>query len=114
MSSPLPVPAGTPVVRLSALTGAGLEHLEAAISTLFPADQTAIPGTLLTNARQADAVERALRCIEAAEESLLAEMTPDVVLTETEQALESLNELTGTHVRDDLVETIFSRFCVGK
>jgi len=52
--------------------------------------------------------------VEAAEESLLNDMTPDVVLTETEQAMEALNELTGKHVRDDLVEAIFSRFCVGK
>ena len=69
---------------------------------------------MLTNARQADAVARALQAVEAAEESLLTDMTPDVVLTECEQALEALNELTGKHVRDDLVETIFSRFCVGK
>ncbi|MBQ9837803.1 MAG: tRNA uridine-5-carboxymethylaminomethyl(34) synthesis GTPase MnmE, partial [Oscillospiraceae bacterium] len=77
-------------------------------------DAPAAAGEMLTNARQAAAVERALRAVEAAEESLLQDMTPDVVLTETEQAMEALNELTGKHVRDDLVEAIFSRFCVGK
>ena len=101
------------VLSLSAKEGSGIKTLCEVLENLY-GDEHIATGEMLTNARQADAVERALRCIEAAEESLLAEMTPDVVLTETEQALESLNELTGTHVRDDLVETIFSRFCVGK
>ena len=41
-------------------------------------------------------------------------MTANVVLTDCEAALEALGELNGKRVRDDLVETIFSRFCVGK
>ena len=41
-------------------------------------------------------------------------MTPDVVLTDAETALEALGELNGKHIRDDLIQTIFSRFCVGK
>lgn len=41
-------------------------------------------------------------------------MTPDVVLTDAEAALEALGELNGKHIRDDLIQTIFSRFCVGK
>jgi len=41
-------------------------------------------------------------------------MTPDVVLTDCEAALAALGELNGKQVRDDLVDTIFSRFCVGK
>mgnify|MGYP000543317451 CR=1 FL=1 len=41
-------------------------------------------------------------------------MTPDVVLTDCEAALEALGELNGKRIREDLVDTIFSRFCVGK
>ena len=41
-------------------------------------------------------------------------MTADVVLTDCEAALAALGELNGKQVRDDLVDTIFSRFCVGK
>ena len=41
-------------------------------------------------------------------------MPPDVVLTDAEAALEALGELNGKHIRDDLIQTIFSRFCVGK
>ena len=41
-------------------------------------------------------------------------VTPDAVLTDTEEALNALGELTGKTVREDLVATIFARFCVGK
>ena len=39
---------------------------------------------------------------------------PDAVLTDAEAALEALGELNGKRIREDLVQTIFSRFCVGK
>ena len=71
-------------------------------------------GELLTNARQADAVSRALSAVTEARSALRIGMTADVVLTDCEAALEALGELNGKRVRDDLVETIFSRFCVGK
>lgn len=71
-------------------------------------------GELLTNARQADAVERALSAVAEARGALDMGMTPDVVLTDCEAALEALGELNGKRIREDLVDTIFSRFCVGK
>ena len=40
--------------------------------------------------------------------------SPQNVLTDAEAALEALGELNGKHIRDDLIQTIFSRFCVGK
>ena len=57
---------------------------------------------------------RALDAVTAARQALESGMTPDVVLTDAEEAMEALGELTGRTVREDLVETIFSRFCVGK
>ena len=51
---------------------------------------------------------------DAATKALQNGMTPDAVLTDCEAALEALGELNGKHIRDDLVDTIFSRFCVGK
>lgn len=101
------------VLSVSARTGAGLEALCRAIEALFPAGEEAA-GELLTNQRQADAVERALASVLSARTALEAGMTPDVVLTDAEAALEALGELNGKHIREDLVDTIFSRFCVGK
>ena len=103
----------THVVRVCAKTGEGVTELTEAIEALYPLGD--MPrGELLTNARQADAVSRALSAVSAAREALALGMTPDVVLTDAEAALEALGELNGKSIREDLVATIFSRFCVGK
>ena len=52
--------------------------------------------------------------IAAAREAAEAGVTPDAVLTEIEGAMAALGELTGKTVRDDVVQRIFERFCVGK
>ena len=101
------------VVSLSARTGEGLDALAAAVAELFPAP-AAPAGEILTNARQAEAVGRALSALDAARDALAAGLTPDAVLTEVEDALAALAELTGRSVRDDVTDRIFSRFCVGK
>ena len=101
------------MLAVSAKTGAGMAALCEAIGALYPTGAEP-QGELLTNARQADAVRRALSCVKNAHASLQFGMTPDVVLTDAEGALEALGELNGKHIREDLVDTIFSRFCVGK
>lgn len=100
-------------VAVSSITGEGFADLETAVAALFPS----LPpqsGTLLTNARQADAVTRALASVRAALDALRGGMTPDVVLTEVEAASNALGELSGRTAREDMVSRIFERFCVGK
>ena len=101
------------VASVSAATGEGLDVLTDAIAAQFPAGSTA-GGALLTNARQADAANRALSAVAEARSALRIGMTADVVLTDCESALAALGELNGKQVRDDLIDTIFFRFCVGK
>ncbi len=102
-----------PTVGLSAVTGEGLDKLEAAVKRLFPMPD-APAGEILTNARQAEAVSRALDALYAAQDAMAAGCTPDIVLTETETAMAALGELTGRTVREDVTDRIFERFCVGK
>ena len=101
------------VYPLSAATGEGVDALCRAVEALYPAGKQA-QGELLTNARQADAVARSLEAVRSARRALEDGMTPDAVLTDAEAALEALGELNGKRIREDLVQTIFSRFCVGK
>ena len=101
-------------VALSSVTGEGLDELENAISALFPAGDPEAPGSLLTDARQEDAASRARDAIRRAAEALTAGLTPDAVLTDVEEALDALGELTGRTAREEIVSRIFSRFCVGK
>lgn len=105
---------GTPEVWLSARTGAGLEALGEVVARLFPQGDGGEAGSMLTNARQAQAAQAALAALQEAGVGLRAGVTPDAVLTDVESALESLGELTGRTVREDVVSRIFSRFCVGK
>ncbi|MFR2560611.1 MAG: tRNA uridine-5-carboxymethylaminomethyl(34) synthesis GTPase MnmE [Oscillospiraceae bacterium] len=111
------LPDGAPVpehlVSFNSVMPGGLDALIDTIRDCFPAGVPA-GGTLLTNARQAEAVDRALNAVRAAHEALTAGLTPDVVLTEAEGALDALGELTGRTAREDMVTRIFERFCVGK
>ena len=102
-----------PVIRFSSVTGEGLDDLSAAVEQLFPFP-AAPAGEILTNARHADAIGRALASLEAALEAMKLGSTPDIVLTETEEAMEAIGELTGRTVREDITSRIFARFCVGK
>ena len=102
-----------PTVSLSARTGDGLDRLGRLIKELFPLPQVPA-GEILTNARQAEAIGRALEYMDAAFEAMGAGMTPDIVLTESEGAMNALGELSGRTVREDVTNRIFQRFCVGK
>lgn len=102
-------------VCLSARTGEGLGQLEAAIAALVgEAGSAPWDGAVLTNARQAEAVGRAIGALDRAEQAMQSGMTPDAVLTDVEDAIEALGQLTGRSLREDVVSRIFSRFCVGK
>lgn len=109
-----PRPEGVPLVCLSATTGQGLDELEQAVAGFFPEDPGLRPGTLLTNARQADAAGRARQAVRRAAEALELGVSPDAVLTDVEEAMSALGELTGRTLREDITVRIFERFCVGK
>ena len=102
-----------PCVTVSSVTGQGLDELEAAIKALFPLPQVPA-GEILTNARQAEAISRALESMDAAFAAMRDGCTPDIVLTEMEEAMSAIGELTGRSVREDVTNRIFERFCVGK
>ena len=102
-----------PAVEVSAKTGQGLDRLAAAVGALFPRGREEY-GQLLTNARQAEAAGRALAAVIRAQEALESGVTPDAMLTDVEDALSALGELTGQSVREDITDRIFERFCVGK
>lgn len=102
-----------PIFAVSATRGDGLDQLCGWIEKRFGADLPC-DGTILTNTRQGEAVNRAAEAIGRALSAMQAGITPDAVLTELEAALEALGELTGRTVREDITNRIFERFCVGK
>ena len=101
------------VVPISAKNGMGMELLEQAMDMLF-ADDAPCDGSLLTNARQAEAIVRARDSLRLAQRSMQAGLTPDAVLVDVEAAILALGEVTGRTMREDITNRIFERFCVGK
>ena len=101
------------VIPVSCAKQDGLDLLEQALDMVFD-DEAPCDGSILTNARQADAIAKSHASIEAALSSLRLGMTPDAVLVDVEAAMEALGEATGRVVREDITNRIFERFCVGK
>ena len=101
------------VIPICAKTGEGLDQLADAVDTMF---EGSVPcdGSILTNARQYDAVRRAYDAMLRALQGLKLGLTPDMVLIDVEEAMESMGEVTGATVREDITARIFERFCVGK
>nr|WP_325181844.1 tRNA uridine-5-carboxymethylaminomethyl(34) synthesis GTPase MnmE [uncultured Oscillibacter sp.] len=99
---------------VSSVTGQGLDRLEEAVAALFPPGSSEEAGSLLTDQRQEEAASRALAAVRRAREALEGGLTPDAVLTDAEEALDAVGELTGRTAREEIVQRIFSRFCVGK
>ena len=98
---------------ISAKEGSGLDALETEIAQRFPSG-TEQQGELLTNARQAEAAQRAEQALEAVRDGLKSGMSPDAVLSDVEFAMTALAEVTGRRITEDVTARIFSRFCVGK
>lgn len=103
------------VLELSAKNGSGFEQLYRAVKAVLTAGmpvERAHAG--LGSARQKSAVEEALSSVRHAIDAANERYTLDAVVEDLESALETLGEITGDVSADDVLESIFSRFCVGK
>jgi len=101
------------VISLSAKEGRGLDALAEIVDTMF-AGEAPCDGSILTNTRQTDACRRAFDAMNRSMDGLNLGLTPDAVLTDVEEAMEAMGEVTGATVREDITARIFERFCVGK
>ncbi len=101
------------VIEICAATGEGLDQFADVVQTMFEGS-TPCDGSILTNARQYDAIRRAYEAMLSALQGLKLGLTPDAVLTDVEEAMEAMGEVTGAIVREDITARIFERFCVGK
>ena len=101
------------VIPICAKSGEGLEQLKDVVQEMF-AGSAPCDGAILTNPRQFDAIRRSYEAMLRSMQGLMLGLTPDAVLTDVEQAMEAMGEVTGATVREDITARIFERFCVGK
>lgn len=101
------------IICISAKEKNGLEMLEEQVGKLYPDASEAESGLVLTNARQYAALTGAVSDIDRALEALEM-LTPDTACLDMESALGYLLEADGRGVSEEIVNNIFSHFCVGK
>lgn len=102
-------------VHISALANEGIEALEEAIVELVAGGSIVLADTpLVSNPRHKALLQRALNHTQAAIAAQQAELSPDLVSIDVRAAVDALGEITGETVTEDLLDTIFSKFCIGK
>jgi tRNA modification GTPase len=104
-----------PHLRLSALTGTGVPELEQAIVDLLLGGRvTASDVPLVSNPRHTAALRRALDHVHTALAGEQQGLSADLVAIDVRAAVDELGEITGETASEDLLEAIFSQFCLGK
>jgi len=103
-----------PVVELSALTHSGLPELRQAMSHLLFGATVVSESAQLANLRQRQAAERAAQALVDAQATLRAGGTEELLAVDLMAAASALGEITGDNVREEMIQDLFARFCVGK
>jgi len=101
-------------IRVSALTGEGLDDLRAAILRSLTRDDGHYEGLLITNARHHDLLKAASKELDEAMDSLTAHASEELILAPLHNTLRLLGEITGETTTEDILTQIFSTFCIGK
>ncbi len=108
------MPPDLAVVRTSALRGEGIQDLKARILTLVRGSHGETESGMLTNLRQSQAVTAALASLETGEGAVEQNIPHEMVLLDLYGALRHLDSLTGETTADEILNQIFSTFCIGK
>lgn len=107
---------GARVVAVSARTGQGLEELQDAVAELAMGDGTELGETLACapNVRHRGILDGALAAGRRCEEALRTGVSVDLLAVDVQSALDHLGDIIGLTTPDDVLDEIFSRFCIGK
>jgi len=106
---------GREVIYTSALSGEGLGLLEENMVELALGGKAVVSDApMVNNPRHKDALERAERSLAQALRDMAAGVPDDFITINLTASLNALGEITGETVQEDLLETIFANFCIGK
>lgn len=103
-----------PIVRVSALKGTGLEELRNRILDMALGDKSSLGYGIVTNIRHVKALERALVGVDSFIEGLNKNLSPEFLSIELKEALDAIGEIIGITTPQDILNKIFSTFCIGK
>ena len=104
-----------PLLRVSAKTGEGMETLAREIEKIaYGGEWKGGEASFVADAREADLLRRAASFLSNAAETVETGMGADFIVIDLRSAWESLGEITGETVGEDIIDEIFRRFCIGK
>lgn len=103
------------ILKISAKTGEGITDIYSMISDLFKTNEIKMnDGVIITNIRHKNQIDKAIRSVEEAIESNNDGLPIDIVSIPIKQILVDLSMITGEDVSEDIINEIFSKFCLGK
>ena len=103
------------ILKISALNKTGIEELYEKISEMFNLNEINLDNDILiTNVRHKNIISKAIENVKKAKEALDMNMPIDIITIYIKDILEDLGEITGEVVTDDIINEIFSKFCLGK
>ena len=103
------------ILKISAKFGTGIDELKNAIVDNTATDKEEHAGAfMITNMRHKLALEKALGNIQSAKENIVGGMSPEFPAFDLREALDNLDEITGKKIDDEILDKIFSSFCIGK
>lgn len=103
------------ILKISVLEGQGLEELEQMIVDMVYSGQVQQKeGAFIHNLRQADLLEQAKKYLLSAIVTIDNNMPPDCVVVDLRDAWDKLGEVTGDTVGENIIDQIFTNFCIGK
>ena len=106
---------GATVIKISALKKEGIENLYAEITKMFDLNQINLDQeTVITNVRHKNLIDQAIESTKKAKDTMEQKMPIDIIAIFIKDILEDLGKITGEIVTDDIIDEIFSKFCLGK
>lgn len=106
---------GDGAVKISAKFGDGIDELKKKMAdTVWDGKVMSSDGAVITSLRQKDALTCALKSVERAIGAVENKLSPELIAIELKEALDSVGEIVGEIITDDLLDKIFSQFCIGK
>ncbi|HRH38533.1 MAG TPA: tRNA uridine-5-carboxymethylaminomethyl(34) synthesis GTPase MnmE, partial [Flavobacteriales bacterium] len=102
------------VLHISARTGAGIEALKQAFITHVGAMRGGSTGIVVTNVRHVEALSKAKEALIAARKGIDDGISGEFLASDLRNAQHHLGEITGRITPDDILGSIFGKFCIGK
>ena len=104
-----------PVIKISTKTKEGIEDLYEQILKMFKLNEIEInDGEVITNIRHKNQIRKAIDALKQAKQGLKIEIPIDIIAVSLKESIEDLSEITGENVSEDIINNIFSKFCLGK